>query len=158
MGTTARAELAYGYDLGGMEGFKAAEVGRYDGPDLPWWAEEDEHPEEFTEVADRMLLDRIGRFAETDRRADGYYDRKHAAEKRVGVRFDFPGNVEYPGLVLIAEGSRRAVAWAEVMTLDPNEILIARPDWDAKLAAALDALGIHPTQPGPRWLVYPTYG
>lgn len=158
MGTTARAELAYGYDLGGVDGFKATEVGRYDGPDLPWWREEDDHPQEFTEVADQMLLDRIGLFADTDWQADDYYDRKHTAEKRVGVRFDFPGNHAYPGLVLIAEGSRSAVAWSEVMTLDPNEILIARPEWDAKLTAALDALGIHPTQPAARWLVYPTYG
>ncbi|WP_426513143.1 hypothetical protein ACPPVO_22455 [Dactylosporangium sp. McL0621] len=59
--------------------------------------------------------------------------------------------------MLIASGSEREACNADVLLLDPAELAADRPDWDAALAAALDALGITPNQGGPAWLVFPSY-
>lgn len=156
MGSSAEANLAYGYDLGDDEDFKCAERGEYDGPEVPWLDDDDD---DFVEAAGKRLLESVG-FTETDRRADGYYDRKRAAEAALGVEATRSGADGFHGWILIAAGSKRSVEWAETMTLDPGQMLVepGTKGWDGKLAAALTALGLTPTQNGPRWLVFPFYG
>lgn len=75
-----------------------------------------------------------------------------------GVDFDFPGHVDYPGLVLYAKGSARSVDWAQTMALDPALLAASPPEWDARLDAAAAVLGLTPASDGPRWLVFPSYG
>lgn len=161
MGMSAEATLAYGYDLGTLEDFKAAERDEYGGPNLPWLPEDDDSEGFASEVEDRLLA-AVGFTEEwTPGAAErGYYDRKRAAEKASGVDLDYSGHADYSGWVLIAKGSDVSVDWAEVMTLDMAELTNspAVEGWDAKLVAALTALGITPTQDGPKWLVYPSYG
>lgn len=164
MGSNPSAHLAYGYDLGSEEDFKAAERGEYGSPKLPWYDTDDEDDEDddseptgdFPELAERVLLESIG-FTETDWSADGYFERERAAKARLGVEFTFSGG-DVPGWILIASGSEQSVDWAETILLNPAELAMARTDWDAKLAAALATLGITPTQDGPGWIVFPSYG
>ncbi|WP_433730770.1 hypothetical protein ACQP2Y_20970 [Actinoplanes sp. CA-051413] len=159
MGMNVEATLAYGYDLGSMEDFRAVQRGEYDSPDLPWFDPDDEDAS-FPDEAEKVLFASVG-FTEEWTPAskdNGYYDRKKAAEQQIGVDFDYAGSHDYPAFVLYATGSKQSVDWAQTMTLDPNELMAPRPGWDAKLTAALASLGITPTQAGPRWLVFPFYG
>lgn len=155
MGMSVDATLVYGYELGSMEDFKAAERGEYDGPNLPWLGDEDA---DFAEEAEKVLLASVGFTEEWRAGSDGYFDRKRAAEAQIGVDFEFAGSHDYPGYVLHAKDSKQSVEWSEVLVLDPAELSQARDEWDAKLSAALTALGITPTQTGPKWLVFPFYG
>ncbi|MFC3988751.1 hypothetical protein [Actinoplanes siamensis] len=157
-----RAHLAYGYDLGGAEDFKAAERDEYGSPKLPWFPDDDSEVDDFGSEAEKILLASAG-FAEewTPAAAKaGYYDRKRDAEKRCGVELDTSGHYDHCGWVLIAKGSEQSVEWSQVMALDSAEMQRrpAAEGWDAKLRDALTALGITPTQDGPKWLVYPSYG
>ena len=137
MGSTPRAHLAYGYDLGYIEDFKATERDEYGGPELTWLGE-DGGSWDFGARVESVL---------------------EAADVR-GVELEFSGGDDLPGWVLTATGSKRSVAWSEAMELEPAE-MIAQPNrglWNTKLADALSALGITPTQDGPKWLVFPSYG
>jgi hypothetical protein len=162
MGMDPEAHLAYGYDLGTGEDFKAAERGEYGAPELPWLPADEDGDSDFSEFGDEVekrLLASVG-FTETNWRAEGYYDRKKEAEKRVGVEIAYSGAPDYAGWILVAQGSERSVEWSETMPVDLDE-LTNRPSyegWDTKLADALTALGITPTQDGPKWLVFPSYG
>lgn len=157
MGMNVEATLAYGYDLGSMEDFKATQRGEYGSPELPWFDEEDEDTG-FPDAAEKVLLASVGFTEEWAPGLEGHFDRKRAAEAQVGVDFDYAGSHDYPGFILCATGSKQSVDWAETLTLDPAELSLPRPEWDVKLSAALTALGITPTQDGPRWLVFPFYG
>lgn len=170
MGSSPRAHLAYGYDLGTSEDFQAAEHGEYGQPKLPWLTDDDEggERESFAEGVERLLLAAAGfveipweirkDYDEAARR--DYYDAKHEAEKQHGVELAFSGAYDYAGWMLIAKGSDRSVEWSEAMEVDLDE-LTNRPayeGWDTKLADALTVLGITPTQSGPKWLIFPSYG
>jgi hypothetical protein len=155
MGMDPEARLAYGYDLGTFEDFKATPRSEYGGPELPWL---DEDSTDLAAAAEPILLASVGFTEEWTAGNEGFFDRQCAAEEALGVDFDFAGTHDYPAFLLVAKGSQRSVEWADSMTLDPAEIATARPDWDVKLAAALTALGITPTQDGPKWLVFPFYG
>lgn len=184
MGSNLSAHLAYGYDLGSEEDFNAAERGEYGEPKLPWYGESDDDEqddergeEEFADAVERILLAEIGGFTETwSASNDGYYDRKRAAQARVGVEIEFSGGGGYPGWMLVATGSERSCDWSEAMTLNLDRMRVdpGSLDWDAKLAAAIKVLGITPMREaddatglrhqrtkepvGPSWLVYPSYG
>ena len=161
MGMNVEATLAYGYDLGAIEDFKAAQRSEYGSPNLPWFNEDTEDDDQVSDVPDagtKTLLASVGFTEEWSRDVPGFYDRQRAARERLGVDFDYSGSHDYPGFILYAKGSEQSVDWAEALALDPAEIAASRPDWDAKLTAALAVLGITPTQDGPRWLVFPFYG
>ncbi|GGN38984.1 hypothetical protein FHR83_006817 [Actinoplanes campanulatus] len=134
MGSTPRAHLAYGYDLGSPDDFKAAERTEDGSPNLPGLAP---YPSvwSFLEHVDRQF-------------------------PAAGVVARTSGSEGSYGLVLIVDDSQRSVDWDEVMTLDLNE-MDGRPsvaDWNTDLAEALTALGVTPFQEGPCWLVFPSYG
>lgn len=169
MGSSPYAHLAYGYDLGSGEDFKAAERGEYGDPKLPWLNDDEgDEREGFGEGVERLLLASTG-FVEIpwEQRKDydqdarrTYYAAKSEAEKRHGVELDYSGHSDYAGWILIARESERRVEWSEAMTVDLDE-LETRPayeGWNQKLADALQTLGITPTQNDPKWLVYPSYG
>jgi hypothetical protein len=161
MGSSARAHLAYGYDLGGGEDFKAAERGEYGEPKLPWLTDDDvegDHDDFGTEV-EKLLLASVG-FTEEFTPDSDYWIRRKAAEERVGVELAYSGHSDYAGWLLVITDSQQSVEWSEAMELDLPAMADLTADglWNAKLTAALAALGITPTQDGPKWLVYPSYG
>jgi hypothetical protein len=167
MGMSAYAHLAYGYDLGTSEDFRAAERGEYGSPKLAWMPVDEDGDsvyEDFGSEVEKRLLASVGfaeEWSETETEADrkGRRARKAEAKKRVGVELDFSGG-DYPGWMLIASGSERNVEWDEAMALDLDE-LTGRPAaerWPEKLTAALEVLGITPIQVRAKWLVYPSYG
>ena len=152
MGMSAGAHLVYGYDLGGGEDFKAAERGEYGEPKLPWLPVDEDGDSVYDDFGDEVEQRLLG--------SEGYWDRKKEAEKRVGVALTYSGHADYAGWILVAKDSERSVEWSETMPVDLDE-LTNRPayeGWDKKLTEALTALGITPTQDGPKWLVFPSYG
>lgn len=171
MGMSASAHLAYGYDLGSGEDFKAAERDEYDAPKLPWLPTDEDGDcdySEFGEKVEERLLAATGfveipwevrkDYDEGSRRA--YYSARAEAGKRHGVEVAYSGHADYAGWLLIAEESERSVEWAAAMTVDLNELTNrpSRDGWDARLSDALATLGITPTQDGPKWLIFPSYG
>lgn len=124
---------------------------------LPWYREGDEE-DSFFEQAEERLLAEIGHFTETDWQADGYFERKHAAEERIGVTFESYGSYDYGGRILAVYET--SVNWGCSGVLD-LAALAAQPateGWDDKLAAAISALGITPKQERPGWLLCAMYG
>ena len=154
MGSTASAHLAYGFDLGNIDNFRAAERDEYGGPAPTWYSDDEGRPEFAVQLCDAL-------YAATGLAAEGDADRRQsAAEQRYGVEVAFCGTDEYQGWVLIVTGSERDACNADVLTLDPFVLERTPVDegWDGKLETALKALGITPTQDGPAWLVFPSYG
>jgi hypothetical protein len=165
MGQSTNAVLAYGYDLGGEEGeWKFAE---YDKDTyelrLSWFDDsndtgEDDEAGGFIEQAEARLLAEVGGFTETDWQAEGYFARQREAEARVGVEFESYCSGDCPMYVLAAHVI--TVHRGDSKLIDPAELL-AQPEtegWDAKLAAAVEALGITPTQGKPGWVLVSYWG
>ncbi|MFE4329685.1 hypothetical protein ACFRQM_09535 [Streptomyces sp. NPDC056831] len=154
MGQSANAMLAYGYDLGGEEEWALRDLGEYgELPALGWYDPETEDDEDFQAAAERRLLAELASFTEKWDPADGggYFDRKRAAKARLGVQFDSHCSGEYPMYLLAAQVI--TVDHGSVEEINPAELLATPPEWDTKLRAALDALGINPTQETARWLL-----
>jgi len=165
MGRTIKASLAYGYTLGGDDGgWEFHEVYGDDeyeqgyGPKLDWYDSDDEGGEGFQEQAMTRLLATAG-FTETDWRADGYYERRWEAEKRLGVQFERTG-YEGGDLLLIVRQEEEFDAYCgDVEEIDPGALTaVGNADADALLAAALQALGITPNQEKAAWLLTVYYG
>jgi hypothetical protein len=156
---TIQAELHYGYNLGDPDngsGWEFAEVtDEYaETPALPWW---DEDGDSFGEQAMTQLLTAAG-FTETDRRADGYHQRRRDAEERLGVEFENTG-YEASRALLVAKGTERTAYTSEVTELDPAAMAAAATEaMDGALAEALRVLGITPAQTKPAWLLTCYYG
>lgn len=151
MGRTASGLLVYGYDLGGPEdGWKIAEADEC-GDWEPEWSTEDD----VIDAAGRRLRASVG-FEETDRQADGYWERAREADVRTGVEFGCVGPDE--SWVLCA--FRVDADGSETVPLDFVELAARaeREGWDARLARAVVALGITPTQERPQWLLASAYG
>jgi hypothetical protein len=144
VGSVARAHLAYGYDLGSGEDFRAAERDEYGGPVLSWMPDP-----EVEEPVDGEEFDFVDLALAELRRTLG---------SELAVGFEYAGWHDNPGWVLAIEASMRTVAWSETMALELAELTAVRPNWDIALTEALRVLGITPTQDGPKWLVFPSYG
>nr|WP_221374528.1 hypothetical protein [Actinoplanes polyasparticus] len=160
MGMSPDAHLAYGYDLGTDEDPRFAEKGEYDQPDLPWFDSEAEDDDEGEKGFVEQLFNHL--YAQIDNPEPAEYDfeRQTIAEKHYGIRIKYSGHGDYAGHILIADGSHRSVEWSETMVLDPADLANdpLAGSWDDKLHTVIRALGITPTQDGPRWLVFPSYG
>jgi hypothetical protein len=158
MGVSTDAILAYGYDLGGDEGgWKVAGAGEYGELDLPWLDDEAEDYA-FGEAAMDRILAAAG-FTETDYRAEGYYDRKHAAEARAGVEIETYCSGDYPMYLLAAKVhtvARGFIKDAAALLAEADEATLR--EWDAKLAGAVAALGMTPVQERPTWLLCSYWG
>jgi hypothetical protein len=161
MGQSTNAVLAYGYDLGGDEGgWKIKGAGEYDElPKIDWYDDSEDNDDGFVEQAEKRLLAQIAGFTEKwEQGAEGYFARAKAAEERVGVEFESYCSGDYPMYVLAAHVI--TVHRGGSKLIDPNELL-AQPEtegWDAKLAAAIKALGITPTQVKPGWVLVSYWG
>lgn len=159
MSNSARGKLAYGYDLGGDEEWKVQGAGEFgEMPNLGWFNPDDEEGDDFATAAERLLLAEIAGFAETDWRADGYFDRERKAKARLGVRFETHCSGEYPAHLLTVKVM--TAEWGEVQAVDMVDLAEApaREGWDDKLRAALSALGITPTQERAKWLLCSFWG
>ncbi|CAL9610122.1 hypothetical protein SUDANB1_05608 [Streptomyces sp. enrichment culture] len=173
MGRSTDAILAYGYDLGGPDEWRLKDLGKWGQlPELEWLKAtgdddqdepdtDDEYDEEdFHGRAEEHLLRTVGGFTEEwteGAGATGYFDRRNAAEKRVGVQIRDYCSDGSPSYLLAAHTIR--VARGDIEHIDPADLLHrpATEDWDSRLVVALDALGIAPAQETPRWLLV-SYG
>ena len=153
MGQSTDGILAYGYDLGGEDEWKVREAGEYGELAVDWLP--DPETEEDYDVLDLLttrLLAASG-FTETDWEAEGYYRRKDAAEKALGVEIETCCSDDYTLYLLAAKvitvhrGDAKVIGMAALS--DPA--LLA--GYDAKLASAVAALGITPLQEKPAWLL-----
>jgi hypothetical protein len=183
MGSSPNGILGFGYNLGGSEGeWKIAEVtegGDWDLKKLAWLGstvlpdedpsddlEEGEDEEtgyvsisDFSNKGERRLLVEIGGLDPGDYwHAEGYYDREKAAEAKVGAELVYNGYHEDYGITLLA--FKTSVEWDEVEELDlimlEHQRLIN--GWDAKLARAVEVLGItFREQTSPSWLLMTKY-
>lgn len=146
MGVSTDAVLAYGYDLGGDGGLLIKETGRLQ----PAWF--DPRGASFAVQAEERLLLGAG-FAETDRRIEGYYERRRKAQWQVGVEVRRYGSDGDPGYILSAKTI--TVPRGHVHALDPTELAtgpVSR-NFDDRLNGALRTLGMTPQQKQPAWLV-----
>jgi hypothetical protein len=147
MGVSTNGILAYGYALGGPEdGWAIAEAGEY-GEWTPEWADDD-----LVGDAERHLLVSVG-FTEDDWRADGYHDRRKAAQARVGVELEMYCSIDYPMYALVAHATTVYQGDAKKIDLAALERQRDEEGWDSRLRAALDALGMTPEQQAPGWLL-----
>lgn len=162
MSTSTNAMLMYGYHLGSDEQWEIQEVDEYGSIDygrIEWLADVDTEVEEidFREMVEERLLASVG-FTETDWRAEGYYDRKKAAEARLGVTLEDHCSGECPMWVLSActitayRGDMKSISFTELAERVMDEGM------DAKLAAAVTALGMTPKQERPAWLLCSYWG
>ncbi|MEH0579035.1 hypothetical protein QBA54_32200 [Streptomyces sp. B21-108] len=163
MGAATDAILVYGYDLGGAdEGWKVQEVDEY-GYLLPTsWHEptDDEDGDDIGTAVEKQLLATVGEFTETwtrGARETGYWERRREAQKRIGVTLETYCSHSVPAYALAAHAT--TVHRGDVEYIDPQDLLWKPPTekWDARLARALEALGLTPVQERPRWFLV-SYG
>lgn len=158
MGQSTNAMLVYGYHLGGDEsGWEIEGVGEYgELPDLPWY---DPWNDDFQGAAERHLLAAIAGFTETwTPDNEGYFDRERAAEARIGARFAHHCSADYPMYLLV---TKEITAYrGDAVPVDFAELAaeVTHMDADAKLRAALGALGITPKQQRAQWLLCSWWG
>lgn len=151
MGMITQGELSYGYRLQGSDGtWLVREVHPEDsdewGLNVDWLDDEDS----FDRAAKDRLLASVG-FTGADYQADGYYDRRTAAEERLGVKLERTG-WEAEDLLLITR--QFTAELGEAQAIDPAVLLAeVQGDADEKLRQALAVLGLTPLQEQPAWLL-----
>lgn len=160
MGQSTNAMLVYGYHLGGGDGDwlvqGAGEFGEL--PALDWYSEDGEDGDDFVTAAEKRLLARLADFTETDWQVDGYFAREREAKARLGVRFESHCSGDYPMYLLIAEGFTAYRGDADVIDMAALAVEPETNGWDEKLRAALDVLGLRPTQQRAQWLLCSYWG
>lgn len=151
MGQATNALLVYGYHLDGQGTWNIEEVDKYGALALPWWTEDaDDEERDFEDVAMVRLLASIG-FTETDWQVDGFYGRRREAEAKLGVTFVEHCSMSSPMLLLSARTI--TVHRGDVRHIDASALTTSQPEYDAKLAHALEVLQITPKQQEPAWLL-----
>lgn len=162
MGYAADGLLVYGVSLGGEEdGWKIQDLGRWETWRPSWLMPSEDDSEEYAhssyaDDAMKVLLRAAG-FTETDRDADGYYERKKEAEQRVGVSFVQHGHYNFRQFIITT--FHFSANQTRVQGIDPDIIATAPTElWDGRIQDALDVLGIKPVQEKPTWLLTASYG
>jgi hypothetical protein len=143
--------LIYGYDLGAEEEWE----------DLPEWFKglpDAPDYDGFVDAALEYLMKQSGLFTETDWEAEGYWQRKHAAELEMGIDIAYHCSYEYPMYILAIkakQGEHRAYRgspiYIEADTLNIPPAI--KDEWDAKLRWAVDTLGIKTVIKEPSWIL-----
>lgn len=164
MGHAPRAHLAYGYSLGSNEHLDFRERNGDYGSDLnvDWWISYDPAGDDDQDVLDagRQIYRRLFEQIPDAPTVEYDWEMDDHVKRHYGVELVYPGGEESTGYALIAVGSERSVEWDETMALDLAAMasLPFSDNWNMRLDYAVGALGITPTQDGPKWLVYPSYG
>lgn len=159
MGQSTNAMLMYGYHLGSDDGgWELQGLSEYgELPAFDWYDPEAEDGDDFQSAAERKLMAEIAGFTEEwSPDAEGYWDRERAAKARVGVKFASHCSDDYPMYVLVTKVI--TVYRGEVEEIDPIKDLAVQPEWDDKLRAALEALGLNPTQETASWFLCSYWG
>ncbi|GGW15807.1 hypothetical protein GCM10018980_51460 [Streptomyces capoamus] len=160
MGQSTNAMLVYGYHLGGGDSDwlvqDAGEFGEL--PALDWYNADDEDGDDFITAAEKRLLAQLADFTETDWQVDGYFERERAAKARLGVEFESHCSGDYPMYLLIAKGITAYRGGVKPIDFVALQAEVTQADADAKLRAALDALGLRPTQERAQWLLCSYWG
>ena len=163
MGVSTDAILAYGYDLGGEDEWKVREVDEYGGliPGTADWVPDPEVEEDYDLIglAERTLLDASGFTATYAAGREGYFGREREAKEALGVEFEYYCSDESSMYLLAAKTLRVARGYVEdagafIAAADASTLA----EWDAKLASAIQALGLTPTQEKPKWLLVSWWG
>jgi hypothetical protein len=152
MGMSTKGVLAYGYHLGGGDsGWDVREAGEYGELNLDWHGEEAE--DDFAAAAEARLLAEIAGFTEQwgDNPDGEYWTRHKAAKARLGVELETYCQSDYPTYVLAAKVI--TAHGGDVEVLDLGALATVPPEWNERLAAAVAALGITPTQERPGWVL-----
>ncbi len=159
MGQSTDAMLVYGYHLDGSDEWAVEGTGEYgELPALDWYDPDDETG--FQEAAEARLLASVG-FTEEwvpGAGANGYFDRKGAAEEAIGVKFETHCSGDYPMYLLIAKGVTARRGYVEPIDFAALTAEVQQQDADAKLRTALDVLGLNPTQERAQWLLCSYWG
>ncbi|MEU1761171.1 hypothetical protein [Micromonospora sp. NPDC005652] len=150
MGTSTNAYLAYGYDLGGDDGWKVAEIGEWGELQLPWLsAGEDGGSEDEDEDSDfpTEAMLRLAREAGHDVEFD------FQAEDKIGLRFESHCSGSSPMWLLAAKVVTAHRGYPETIDFAALERERAERRWDERLIDACRVLGITPTQGTPSWVL-----
>lgn len=133
MGNSANAYLAYGYNLGGGNGWSIAEADEYGTWDTDWH----DGSYDFWDKAEERLRNRGA---------------------AVGVDIDRHCTSDYPEYMLITH--KITGSWGDAALVDLAELqaMPAAQGWDDKLREALQVLGMTPKQAEPRWLLVAYWG
>lgn len=153
MSSSPRGILAYGYDLGGPEGWKLENCDQYGNFEFSWYNRFDQLGS-WMGHAELQLLTIVGFTEDNDvPREPGHYQRKREAQEKLRVELVAYGSYDYPNYILAVK---------PVLTVDdrgakPVEINL---DHQAahELEKALMALGITPVQQYPKWILACFYG
>lgn len=170
MGSHPYAYLHYGYNLGGGgTPWNISELpSDEDYPEwIPSWIDPFEaadivREQCYYDLVEERLLAEVGGFRErrTDHDKSGYYMRRHAALKRVGIELSGHGYMpdsEIGGYVLhIYETSVQPLDPAYAVDFASLEHRRVEEGWDARLDQAMSALQITCTQPA-GWLLVASY-
>jgi hypothetical protein len=143
MGRSADGILAYGFELGGSDEWLVREAGEYGELELDWYNEASE---------DDAGEDESGDFAD----AAAY---RLLAEKALGVKIQSHGYDDPPQYLLVTKvlkASQGEVEDAGAFIAIADDA--TRQEWDVKLRAALEVLGLTPKQEHAKWLLCSDYG
>lgn len=160
MGTSTDGILAYGYDFGAEESLNLAEAQVSDTNEFGFlktaWcdAEHEDSDGDLVVTMTRLLYESI-----PDAPPAKYdWDREQAVKAHLGVWFEAYCSGSYQMWILTTHVI--TVSRGDTETIDPTALAAgaAAGDWDAKLAHALNVLGVHPTQDKPRWLLASFWG
>lgn len=169
MGSATDGILAYGYNLGGDDaGWEITQAGELGEWTPPWPNTNpssdirydpgiddlilDDELRDLIEDARQALLAGTG-FTDTDTDAPGYVERLEQAQRRVGVELAPYSSMTYPMYVLSAHTITVHRGHFETVDFAALDAKRTSEEWDTKLAAALDILGVTPRQQSPAWLL-----
>jgi hypothetical protein len=143
--------LAYGYNLGGNEGWRVKEVDKYGDLTVPWYGDGDN---DLEGPAEKVLFASIG-FAETweTRVDDNYSVRLELAKKLVGVEIKTYYSVKHPMFILATKAIKVYEGFVKQLDLKDMTCCPIAGEWDDKLLTALQVLGLTPEQESPGWLL-----
>lgn len=136
MGTSTDAILAYGYNLGGDDGWELRDADQYGEINLDWYDPDDDDTDFATEAMKRL----------------------RAASADAGIKVEMHQHHEFKQWLLAAHVI--TANRGDVVTLQLPELaaLVAAGGFDGRLARAVEALGVTPLQAKPEWLLVSYWG
>lgn len=166
MGQSTNAMIVYGYHFGSDEGWllaesAEAETNPYGYLKTEWWGgeaeEENEDEDDETGVIARMtrrLFDSIPDAPEVR----WSWQHADAVKERLGIWFESHCSGEYPMWILATYEKTACRGDADLIDFDALKAQRDAEGWDAKLAAALEVLAVHPLQEQPGFILASYWG